>query len=154
MRFHALCAAVGATVILSCNAAFAQDRATRDDAIAFVNEAVAHVEKVGVEKAFADFNDKSNMQWRRKDLYVFVDRADGMALVHGANEKLVGKNLWELKDQDGKLFVQAMIQQAKQGPGWVEYEWSHPQTKKVEGKASYVRWLPQADAMLGAGVYR
>jgi len=45
---------------------------------------------------------------------------------------LIGKNLAELKDAEGKLFVQKMIEVAKkEGKGWVDYQWTNPVTKKL-----------------------
>ena len=48
-----------------------------------------------------------------------------------------------------------MMEVAKtKGSGWVEYDWAHPQTKKVEGKASYALKIPNFDGFVGVGVYR
>ena len=136
-------------------AAQAQDHGTKDEAIALVSTAAAHVQKAGAEQAYKDFSDKGNAAWRKKDLYVFVVRYDGVTLAHGANEKLIGKDMSALKDQDGKLFLQEMGAVAKKsGTGWVEYSWIHPETKKPAPKASYVKALPAGDAYVAVGIYR
>lgn len=133
--------------------AFAQDRGTKAEAQAMVDAAVAHLKKAGTEAAYKDFTtDKAN--WTKKDLYVFVMDGTGKMLAHGANEKLVGKDLSNLKDSSGKAFVLDMVAVAKKGAGWVEYEWADPLTKKVEGKASYVKPVPASDTFVGVGVYR
>jgi cytochrome c len=132
----------------------AQDKGTKDEAKAFAEMAVAHAKAVGPEKAFQDFTtDKA--KWNKKDLYVFAMDMKGLTMAHGANEKLVGKNMMELKDQNGKLFVKEMTEVAKnKGSGWVEYDWAHPQTKKVEGKVTYALKLPNYDGLVAVGVYR
>ncbi|ODU06591.1 MAG: hypothetical protein ABS84_17790 [Rubrivivax sp. SCN 71-131] len=136
-------------------AAVAQERGTKEEAVAMADAAVAHAKSVGPDQAFKDFTDKGNATWHKKDLYVFVNGHDGMTKAHGANDKLVGKNMLALKDQDGKPFIQEMGDLSKKsGSGWVEYEWAHPQTKKAEGKATYVKKLSNFDGYVGVGIYR
>jgi cytochrome c len=135
-------------------AAMAQERGTKDEAKAMADAAVAHVKKVGAEKAFKDFsNDKAN--WNKKDLYVVAFDMTGNCLAHGANEKLIGKNLIEMKDQSGKYFTKAMIDSTKgTGSGWTEYEWVHPVTKKLEPKSTYSVKLAGFDGLVAVGIYR
>jgi len=132
----------------------AQERGSRDEAIALVDKAVAHVKKVGTEQAYKDFmTDRAS--WSNKDLYVFVTGLDGMMLAHGTNERLVGKNLMELKDQNGKAFVKEYLAAAQaKGSAWTDYDWPNPTTKKVEQKSSYVRRIDGVPAVVGVGVYR
>ncbi|MBK7006294.1 MAG: cache domain-containing protein [Burkholderiales bacterium] len=134
--------------------AMAQDHGTKDEAKAMVNAALAHVKKAGNDQAFKDFTaDKAN--WTKKDLYVFAMDMKGVVLAHGANEKLVGKNLIELKDQNGKGFAREFIEVGStKGEGWVDYDWAHPVTKKVEGKTSYVKRIPGFDGFVVVGAYR
>jgi len=134
--------------------AMAQERGTKDEAKALANAALVHIKKVGNEQAFKDFTmDKSN--WTKKDLYVFAMDAKGATLAHGANEKLVGKNMMELKDQNGKAFVRELTElSATKGEGWVDYDWAHPVTKKVEGKSTFVKRIPGFDGSVSVGTYR
>lgn len=132
----------------------AEERGTRDEAKAMVDAAVAHVQKVGPDKAFKDFSDKSNADWHKKDLYVFAYKMDGTNVAHGANEKLIGKNLIDLKDPNGKPLIRELRDAAQKGGGWVEYDWPHPQTKKIESKASYAKKFTNYDGFVGVGVYR
>ena len=134
--------------------AMADERGTKDEAKAMVEAAVAHAKKVGPEQAFKDFTDKGNKDWHKKDLYVFAYTMDGVSVAHGANEKLVGKNLLELKDPNGKPLIRELRDTAAKGPGWVDYEWPHPETKKNESKASYVHKFANFEGFVGVGVYR
>jgi cytochrome c len=132
----------------------AQERGTRQEAVALVEAAVAHVKKVGADKAFDDFN-KDKAAWTKKDLYVFADDFDGLAKANGGNEKLVGKVILHLKDQNGKEFVKEMVSIASTtGEGWVDYDWLSPATRKVEAKSSYVKRIPGSNTFLGVGIYR
>jgi signal transduction histidine kinase len=83
-----------------------------------------------------------------------VQDTKGVVLVHGANEKLVGKNLIDFKDQNGKLFVQELISTGNKGEGWVDYDFTNPTTKKVEGKSSFVKRIPGFDGIVLVGAYR
>jgi signal transduction histidine kinase len=133
--------------------ALAQDHGTKDEAKAMVNAALAHIKSAGNTKAFGDFNtDKAT--WTKKDLYVVIQDIKGNVLAHGANEKLVGKNLIDFKDQNGKLFVQELISVGSKGEGWVDYDFTNPTTKKVEGKSSFVKRIPGFDGIVLVGVYR
>jgi len=144
------------TLLLAAGMSFcalAQEHGTKEEAKALVTTALAHIKKVGTEQAFKDFTtDKAS--WAKKDLYVVVQDTKGVVLAHGANEKLVGKNLIDVKDQNGKQFVRELIEVGGKGEGWVDYDWSHPVTKKVEGKSSFVKRIPDFDGVVLVGVYR
>jgi cytochrome c len=139
-----------AAALCSANA---QERGTREEAVAMVNAAIEHVKAVGVEQASKDFMVKDS-QWKKKDMYVFVLNRAGIFLAHN-NERMVGKASLELRDVNGKYITKELqaVADAK-GSGWVDYEWSHPQTKKLEGKSTYVRVLPSGDGLLAVGIYR
>ena len=131
----------------------AEDHGSKDEAKALVNAALAHIKQVGNTTAFNDFNtDKA--AWTKKDLYVVVQDTKGVVLAHGANEKLVGKNLIDFKDQNGKLFVQELIATGSKGEGWVDYDFSNPVSKKVEPKSSFVKKIPGFDGIVLVGAYR
>ena len=133
--------------------ASAQDNGTREEAKAMTEAAIAHLKKAGNDKAFDDFTkDKAN--WNKKDLYVFLFDTDGTNKAHGVNEKLVGKNLIGLKDQNGKEFVKEFVVVANKGEGWVDYDWAHPVSKKVEGKTTFVKRVAGTNLAVAVGVYR
>lgn len=131
----------------------AQDRGTKDEAKALTGAALTHIKKVGHEQAFKDFtSDKAS--WVKKDLYVVAQTATGDVLAHATNEKLVGKNLIDIKDQNGKMFVRDLIAVGMKGEGWVDYDWVNPVSKKIEGKSSFVKRIPGYEGVVLVGVYR
>lgn len=131
------------------------DRGTRDEAKAMVEAAAAHVTKAGAEKAFADFSGADKARWISKDLYVFAFDMEGKTVAHGVNEKLIGRNLANLKDQNGKEFIKEFLSVAQgKGEGWVDYDWANPTTKKVEDKSSFVKRVPGTNFLVGVGIYR
>jgi cytochrome c len=136
------------------SASLAEERGTKDEAVAMTNAAVDHVKKVGVEQAFKDFTE-DKATWTKKDLYVMAYNHEGTCMAHGANGKLVGKNLVNLKDANGKEIIKEFTAVSTgKGKGWVDYEWAHPQTKKVESKSTYAVKLAGYEGWVGVGIYR
>jgi signal transduction histidine kinase len=133
--------------------ALAQDRASKDEAKALADAAFDHIKKVGAEKAYKDFTaDKA--AWTKKDLYVMVYDNKAMALAHGGNEKLVGKDMSAVKDANGVPIVTGLIGVAAKGGGWLDYDWPDPITKKVMGKSTFARKQPNGEGFIGVGIYR
>lgn len=130
--------------------------AKADEVVAFVKKAVAHVNTVGEEKAFADFSDKSSPEWIKGELYIFChDMANGTNVAHGGNPALRGKNILGLKDPDGLMVNQLIFDKMKtnNGTGWVDYKWPNPTTNKVEPKAIYSE-VVKAHYVCGSGYYK
>jgi len=125
---------------------------TADEAKALVDKAVEYFKANGKDKAIAAFNDPKG-EFVKGDLYIFLFDADCNTLAHGANPKLVGKNIGEMKDADGKLFMKEMAALAQKGGGWLDYKWTNPETKKVQDKSSYVMPL-EGGLFVGCGIYK
>jgi len=69
------------------------------------------------------------------------------------NPKLVGKNMYEIPDADGKYYRKEVVQIAKiKGSGWVDYKYLNPVSKKIESKTTYV--LKIDDVIICAGAYK
>src|SRR5664279_2716019 len=98
--------------------AFAAEWATKDEAQAMVKKVVAFVKAQGAEKGYAEISNKGG-QFIDRDLYIVVYGLDGKVLAHGANEKLIGKDLIDAQDVDGKYFVKERTELArKQADFW------------------------------------
>lgn len=131
-----------------------QAAVSADDAKALVDKAVAHVKQVGAEQAFKEFNDP-NGAWVKGELYILAYDYQGNNLVLGANPKMNGKNLWDIKSPDGKFVVREFVDLVKaKGTGWVDYQWSNPESKKIENKTTFVTKVPGMDAIIGCGIYK
>lgn len=131
----------------------AADKGSAEEAIAMVKKAAAKIKAEGKEKAYAAFADPNNKDFHDRDLYIFVYDLNGVNVAHGNNPKMVGKNLLDLKDVEGKPLIRQMVDIAKtKGNGWVEYKWPNPVTKSVEAKSSYVERVE--DVLVGAGIYK
>jgi cytochrome c len=136
------------------HAVAADQKGNADEAVAMVKRAVAYLKANGKEKAFAEFANPANTQFHDRDLYLFVYDFNGVAVAHGNNPKMVGKNLFEMKDSDGTFIIKGFIDVAKtKGKGWVDYKWPNPVTKAVEQKSSYVE-KAEGDLIIGSGIYK
>lgn len=133
-------------------AALAADSATKDEAQAMVKKAVAYVKTEGAEKAYPVISTKGG-QFSDKDLYIVVYGLDGKVLAHGANQKLVGKDMIEVQDVDGKYFVKERAELGrKQASFWQDYKFVNPVTKKVEPKEMYCE--RESETVVCGGVYK
>lgn len=88
-----------------------------------------------------------------EDNYFFVYDLSGRNLMHPRQPRLVGQNLWNLRDPDGQPTIQRLIAQARQGGGFVEFQWERPSTGRMERKLGYVAVEPKWRWMVGTGVY-
>lgn len=130
----------------------AAEFASADEAQAMVKKGLAFAKANGNEKTYAEITSKQG-QFTDRDLYLVVYALDGTVRAHGANEKMVGKNLIDLKDVDGKAFVKERVELGKAKPSfWQDYKFTNPVSKKVEPKSMYCERLD--DAVLCGGIYK
>lgn len=126
--------------------------ATADDATAMVKKGVAFIKANGKEKGYAEISNKAG-QFKKDDLYLVVYGLDGMVFAHGANEKMIGKNLIDLKDIDGKAFIKERVDMAKtKASFWQDYKFTNPESKKIEPKSMYCEKLDET--VVCGGVYK
>jgi signal transduction histidine kinase len=132
----------------------ATDHGTRTEAVAMVKRVQAEFKKDGAKATFKAVDDKSNKSFHDRDLYPFIYNLKGVCVAHGAKIVLVGKNLMDLKDPDGKYLIRDMVALAKgTGHGWVDYKWPNPITNKIEDKSSYIEKLGK-NYFVGVGIYK
>jgi len=131
--------------------AVAAEFGTQPEAEAMVKKAIAEVKAVGKDKALAEISNPKG-KFIDRDLYIFVYDMNGKCVGHGFNQKMIGKDLVEMKDPDGKFYVKERIEIAKtKGKGWQDYKFTNPLTKKVESKTFYFERYK--DIVFGSGAY-
>jgi cytochrome c len=141
-----LCFSVG--VLAAAKGEFAN----KEEAQAMVKKGVAYIKANGKDKAYAEITNTKG-QFNDRDLYLVVYGLDGVVRAHGANERMVGKNLMELKDVDGKEFVRERVELGKAKPSfWQDYKFTNPVSKKVEPKSMYCERLE--DTVVCGGIYK
>jgi cytochrome c len=133
---------------LSFTPAFAGEK---EDATAMVNEAAAAVSK-DKAAAIAAISDKAG-RFVKGELYVFAYDMNGVMVAHPINAKLIGKNLLQVPDAEGKLFRKEIINGVQaSGTASVGYKYKNPQSGKVEDKISFCK--KAADLAVCAGYYK
>lgn len=147
-----MAAVVMVSAALPGSAAWAAEAATAKEAEAMVKKGIAFIKVNGKEKGGTEISNKQG-QFVDRDLYLTIYRLDGTVVAHGANEKMIGRNLLELKDIDGKEFVKERMQLAKtKSSFWQDYKFTNPVTKKVEPKSMYCE--PHDGVVVCGGVYK
>jgi cytochrome c len=132
-------------------AAAAVSYGTVQEAEAMVKKAVVFYKKNGKDKALAEFQ-KNPGPFVDRDLYVTVYDLEGNSLSH-INPKMVGKNMMDLRDPNGKYHIKERIETArKENSGWQDFSFFNPQTKKVEPKKMY--WEKHDGLVFAAGAYK
>ncbi|WP_288407600.1 cache domain-containing protein [uncultured Herbaspirillum sp.] len=87
------------------------------------------------------------------DGYFFVYDDQGRSIMHPRQPELVGREMWEWRDQAGSPTIQHLIERAHQGGGFQRYLWRKPSSKTVAPKLGYVIALPRWGWVIGTGIY-
>lgn len=127
---------------------------TRDEAVAMVRRVQEKFKKDGPEATFKAINDMAPA-FLDRDLFPFVHKIDGTQLVAcGPIPAIRGKNLYDMKDQDGKFTTQAFMKIASAPPyrGWIDYRFLNPKSNTVEDKSAWIERM--GDYLVGVGIYR
>ena len=142
---------LGMFLAMGVNAVQAADTGTKDEAVAMVKKAIEFIKANGNDKAFAEFSNPKG-QFVDRDLYVVVYDMNGKCLAHGANQKMVGRDLIDNKDVDGKEFMKERIEMMKkESTGWQNYKFRNPVSNQIEPKTMYL--VRSGDLIVGCGVY-
>ena len=87
------------------------------------------------------------------DGYFFLYDMQGKNLMHPRQPELIGRNLWEMRDNEGTPVIQNLIARAREGGGFVRYVWNKPSAGQQAPKLGYAVALPRWNWMLGTGIY-
>jgi methyl-accepting chemotaxis protein len=86
--------------------------------------------------------------------YFFITDLQGKILMHGATAALVGKDMSDTKDTNGKRFMAEMIDVVRQkNAGFVDYSWAKPGSEKPQPKLSYAAGFAPWGWVVSTGVY-
>jgi len=125
---------------------------TADEAVAMVKKASAFLKANGREKALAEISNPRG-RFVDRDLYVTVYDMAGTCLAHGFNPKMVGKNMLDLKDPDGKPFIKERSEVARsKDQFWIDYKYINPTTKQIGNKTMYTEKV--GDLLVSCGIYK
>jgi uncharacterized protein len=148
-----VCSAVIAALALLTFTANAAQFGTRDEAVAMVKRVQDKFKKDGADATFAAVTAQQRA-FKDRDLYVYIMNFDCVIQAHAARAELVGKSLYDFRDQDGVYPARKTVEVARSaGRGWIDYRWTNPKTNLVEAKSTYVEKLGDGYA-IGVGIYK
>jgi uncharacterized protein len=127
---------------------------TRSDAVALVRRVEEKFTREGPEATFRAINNKAP-GFADRDLFPFVHKLDGtLCVANGATPSVRGRNLRDMKDQDGKFVVREFVKIANNPPGhgWSDYSWLNPATNMIEERSAFIQRM--GDYIVGVGVYK
>jgi methyl-accepting chemotaxis protein len=94
----------------------------------------------------------ASMRYNKDDYFYVVD-TEYNVVIH-PNKDLVGKNLGDAKDANGKLYVKEQVDQAlAKGDAYVDYYYAKLGSTQPEPKLSYVRYFKNWNWIVVSGVY-
>jgi cytochrome c len=142
--------ATAACLALVCGNAVANEPTERD-AIAMVERGAALMKAKGKNEMMKRIAAKDPALVQRS---LFVDMRDlktGIVLAHPYNRSVVGKDLTDVPDANGKKYRREIIElAAAKGKGWVDYDYRNPTTGTFEAKSTYI--VRVGDVVLEAGI--
>ena len=142
----ALCLAIAATPARA-------NGPTEKDAIAMVERGVALVKAKGKDEMMKKINAK-DAEYVQGELYMDIrDLKTGIVLAHPYNPSIVGKDLTDVPDANGKKYRREIIElAAAKGKGWVDYQYKNPTSGKIEPKTTFIQRVD--DVVLEVGIYK
>lgn len=147
-----LATATALCIGLACSSAMAYEP-TEKDAIAMAERGAALIKAKGKDEMMKRINAK-DPDYVQGELYVDLrDVKTGIVLAHPYNPSIVGKDLTDVPDANGKKYRREIIElAAAKGKGWVDYMYKNPTTGKIEPKTTYI--LLVDGVILEAGIYK
>ena len=153
MLLTLLAAPVAAQTPCDSHAGRLADIHTRQQLKAFVNCAAEHIEAVGQEQAFRDFETSA---WWEHPVYIFATKADGTALLSPGSDIAPGDSLWDWQDPDGVYPAREQVRVTRDfGEGYVYLRFINPDSGREDPLETWVRLIDYQGeaAYLGAAIY-
>jgi len=121
-----------------------------------VEDAAALMEREGTA-AFAEFGRRKS-RWFDERCFLFVYDREGVCIFHATIPELVGKNLMDLRDMNGKPLIRFITDVSRKprrdANGWVFYLWQEKNEFEPKWKSAYIRKVVMPDntvCAIGAG---
>jgi len=125
---------------------------TLEEAKAMLEAAQLSAQNKGLRGAATDFN--AGGKWRRNRAYVVLVDFQGNLLAHSGSQKMVGENVLDAKDANGKSFVRETIQRVQVGgEAVVDMGWSNPDTRNVDASKMLARRVPGQAAYVAVAFF-
>jgi hypothetical protein len=125
-----------------------------DDAVYMVKRGVEFVRTHGKVRGMEEISNPRGL-FVDRDLYLGMCDSSAKIIANGGNARVIGVDGTQVKDVDGKYFVNEIMNVAKtSGNGWVDYKWVHPITKETMTKTAYVEAVGLEGLVISCGFYK
>ncbi|MEI6764613.1 MAG: cache domain-containing protein [Bacteroidota bacterium] len=127
------------------------------DLVSFVNDAATLFSAKGND-AFTEFG-KHNSKWFTGTKYIFIYDLTGRCVFHPVSKELVGRNMLDMKDMNGKPIIQLNMMIASRATkpyGWIHCLWAEPGEIFPSWKNIYIKGVKGPDGKkyaIGSGTY-
>lgn len=91
----------------------------RASVIDLVKRGYQYMKINGKGRAVDTFSDKKSNEFRYGDLYLVVFDSKGRVVANGNNPDLIGQNLYNAQDDDGRYYVREILKKAAEGNTWI-----------------------------------
>ena len=109
----------------------------RLEARRWVQRAIVFYESTGKEKTLAQIADPKG-PYVDGDRYIFALDIEGKLLAHPFSKRLMGRNLTDLRDSEGRCFIRKLLAKATaKGYGFVDYVWPLPISEEERFKTAF-----------------
>jgi signal transduction histidine kinase len=138
--------------LVTATAAIASEP-TEKDAIAMSERGAAFYKAHGKDELIKHIAAK-DPDFVQGSMYIYMrDLSTGTNIAHPFNASIIGKDLDDVPDNNGKFYRRDILEMAKKdGKGWVDYMYKNPANGKIEAKTSYVQRV--GDVILVTGIYK
>ena len=138
--------------VLMCGVAYVAYAGVEEDTKALAQSAAVFIKQNGKDAGIAEIM-KPNGKFKKGDLFVTVTDFKGVLVASGAFHNLVGVNTYDMKDPNGKPFVQESIEIAKtKSGGWIEYSFTDQNTKKIAARKAWIQRVEGMDLYVSAPI--
>jgi len=95
----------------------------RQVTVDLVRKGYTFMKRSGKSAAAEEFTDRTNDEYRYGDIYLVVYDMKGKCIANGGNSELVGRDMWDARDEDGRYYLREIIEEAKTvGSGWSTFK--------------------------------
>ncbi len=123
----------------------------RDNLLSYYDQSQASFSTAEIKEIIKDF-----VRLYRYDSgtgYFFINE-NSVNILHPIKPELEGRNLADLKDQDGKYFIREFVRITEDNrEGFCSYKWLNPISNEIEEKLTYVFKFPPFNWIIGTGFY-
>ncbi|WP_319471983.1 cache domain-containing protein [uncultured Pseudodesulfovibrio sp.] len=88
-----------------------------------------------------------------KSGYFYVYNTEGVCVAHATQPEIIGKSLYNMQDENGLYVIRHLITTAKNGGGFIEFNWQKPGVADTQDKLGYVQLIPGTELLIGSGIY-